>query len=181
MYEGDQQGFDSQEPPEESSNRTFLIAAGVLGGLVLLSLACLAGFYFLNVVPSKNAAAANATAQAAQNKQVADALTATSQAQLLPTVTPQPTQTPLLPEATATITDTPVSTQDPSTATIAAAFTQAALAQLTKVPTSTPLPNNKMPGTGFADEYGAPGLMLIGLVLIVVIFLARRLRVAPTR
>ena len=46
MYEGDDLNFDDAEeaPPEESSNRTFLIAAGILGGIVLLSIACLAGY-----------------------------------------------------------------------------------------------------------------------------------------
>ena len=45
MYEGDDLNFDDEEtPPEESNNRTFLIAAGILGGIVLLSIACLAGY-----------------------------------------------------------------------------------------------------------------------------------------
>ena len=109
--------------------------------------------------------------------QVAQALTATSEALHFPTatVTLPPTQTPVIAQATATIaaiTNTP----DPATATVAAALTQAALAQLTHVPTSTALP-----GTGFADEYGAPGLVIIGMALVGVIFLARRLRVAPNR
>ena len=42
MYEGDDLNYeDSGTPPEESSNRTFLVAAGILGGIVLLSLICL--------------------------------------------------------------------------------------------------------------------------------------------
>ena len=53
MYEGDQSNFDAQ-PPEESSNRTFLIAAGILGGIVLISLACLAAFYFLGFMPNQS-------------------------------------------------------------------------------------------------------------------------------
>ena len=176
MNEGDQSNFDAP-PPEESSNRTFLIAAGILGGIVLLSIACLAG-YALLILPSQKASQQQAaTAQAAQNLQVAQALTATSQALILPTatVTPPPTQTPVIAQATATTvlsTDTP----DPATATVAAALTQAAQAQLTHVPTSTALP-----GTGLADQYGAPGLVVMGMALIGVIFLARRLRVGPSR
>ncbi len=173
MYEGDQQGFDAP-PPEENSNRTFLIAAGILGGIVLISLACLAGYYFLNILPNKGNVQANATAQAIQNAQVAQALTATAQALSFPTATATPTVTPLVAQPLATATLSVSSTKDPATATIGAALTQAALAQLTHVPTSTALP-----GTGFADQYGAPGLVFMGMALIAVIFLARRLRVAP--
>ncbi len=176
MNAGDQSNFDAP-PPEESSNRTFLIAAGILGGIVLLSIACLAGYAIL-ILPSQQAKQGQAaTAQAAQNLQVAQALTATAQALIVPTatITPPPTQTPVIAQATATAvpsTDTP----DPATATVAAALTQAAQAQLTHVPTSTALP-----GTGLADQYGAPGLVLMGMALIGVIFLARRLRFGPNR
>ncbi len=175
MNEGDS-NFDAP-PPEESNNRTFLIVAGVIGGIILLSLACLAG-YVLVIQPSRNAASQQAaTQQAAQNLQVAQALTATSQALSIPTATMTlpPTQTPVIAQATAT-TVPATSTQDPATATVAAALTQAAQAQLTHVPTSTALP-----GTGFADQYGAPGLVIMGMALIAVIFLARRLRVGPGR
>lgn len=176
MNEGDQSSFDAP-PPEESSNRTFLIAAGILGGIVLLSIACLAGYAFL-ILPSQTASRNQAaTAQAAQNLQVAQALTATAQASILPTATetPPPTQTPVIAQATATLVVS-TNTPDPATATVAAALTQAALAQLTHVPTTTALP-----GTGLADQYGAPGLVVMGMALVAVIFLARRLRVGPSR
>jgi hypothetical protein len=38
-----------------------------------------------------------------------------------------------------------------------------------------------MPGTGIADEYGIPGLVVATIILIFVIALARRLRVAPIK
>jgi hypothetical protein len=173
MNADDLSSFDSP-PPEESSNRTFLVAAGILGGIVLLSIACLAG-YALLILPSQRAGQQQAaTAQALQNQQVADALTATAAALSYPTatVTLAPTQTPVIALATAAHTSTP----DPATATVAAALTQAAQAQLTHLPTSTALP-----ATGIADEYGAPGLVIAGMALIAVIFLARRLRAAPTK
>lgn len=173
MNADDLSNFDAP-PPEESSNRTFLVAAGILGGIVLLSIACLAG-YALLILPSQRAGQEQAaTAQAVQNQQVAQALTATAAALSFPTATatPLPTHTPVIAQPTAANTSTP----DPATATVAAALTQAAQAQLTHVPTSTALP-----ATGIADEYGAPGLVIAGMALIAVIFLARRLRAAPTR
>lgn len=173
MNADDLSNFDAP-PPEESSNRTFLVAAGILGGIVLLSIACLAG-YALLILPSQRAGQEQAaTAQAVQNQQVAQALTATAAALSFPTatVTPLPTQTPVIAQPTVANTSTP----DPATATVAAALTQAAQAQLTHVPTSTALP-----ATGIADEYGAPGLVIAGMALVAVIFLARRLRAAPSR
>jgi len=173
MNADDLSNFDAP-PPEESSNRTFLVAAGILGGIVLLSIACLAG-YALLVLPSQRASQQQAaTAQAVQNQQVAEALTATAAALAFPTATttPVPTQTPVIAQPTTENTTLP----DPATATVAAALTQAALAQLTHVPTSTALP-----ATGIADEYGAPGLVIMAMALVAVIFLARRLRAAPSK
>ncbi len=176
MYEGDENNFDAA-PPEESSNRTFLIAAGILGFIVLISIACLA-LYALVIAPGqKRKQEAAVSAQSTQNAQIAGALTATFQAQILPTetLTPLPSATPVLAQPTETVTPLPP-TSDPATATVAAALTQAAQAQLTVVPTSTGLP-----GTGFADEYGVPGLVILAIVLVAVILLARRLRAASVR
>jgi hypothetical protein len=174
MYDGEQSNVEAP-PPEESSNRTFLIVAGILGGIVLLSLACVAAYVVFILPGTQKAQQAAVATQNAQNAQVAQALTSTAQAALLPTATstPPPTQTPVIAEATATnIAGT--NTPDPATATVGAALTQAALAQLTVVATSTALP-----GTGIADQYGAPGLVVVGMALVAVIFLARRLRIAP--
>jgi cytoskeletal protein RodZ len=175
MYEGEETNYESA-PPEESSNRTFLIAAGILGGIVLLSIACLAG-YALFILPQQQAASRAASqAQATTNAQISGALTATMQAQSLPTATLTPTATPVIAQPTATSASFITNTPDPSTATVAAALTQAQAAQLTVIvqPTST-----KLPGTGIADEYGLPGLVVMGLAFVVVILLARRLRAAP--
>ncbi len=174
MYQDDQSNLEPQ-PPEESSNRTFLIAAGILGFIVLLSLACVAGYVFF-IRPNQGQQVAQAAAQATQNAQVQQALTATSQAASLGTPTEAPTNTPVLAEVTSTEIPGGTDTPDPATSTVAAALTQAAIAQLTTVPTSTALPK-----TGIGDEFGAPGLVIMGMMLIAVIFLARRLRVAPTK
>jgi LPXTG-motif cell wall-anchored protein len=66
-------------------------------------------------------------------------------------------------------------TTDPRTATVAALLTQAAEAQQTVTPTASGLPQ-----TGFAEDVGVPGLVGLSLALIVVIFLARRLRTSGT-
>lgn len=171
--------FDSGPPPEESNNRTFVIVAGILGGIILISLACLAAVYLLGIRGSNsqaNAASATQTAEAA-NAFINQALTATFQASILPTTTSTPLPSPTLVVALGTSTPTtdPFSgTQSPITATVAAALTQAAAAQLTTVPTST-----RLPSTGIADEYGFPGLFVMALAFVIVILLARRFRVAP--
>ncbi len=176
MYEGDENNFDAA-PPEESSNRTFLIVAGIMGGFVLLSVACVAAYALFFLPRQQQAQRASTDATTTAGAYIAQALTATFQAQILPTatLTPLPSPTPVLAQPTST--DTPLPpTSDPSTATVAAALTQAANAQLTVVPTSKALP-----GTGFADEYGGPGLVVMAIALVVVIFLARRLRGTPVR
>ena len=180
MNEGDEFNYDNA-PPEESSNRTFLIAAGILGGIVLLSIACLAG-YALLILPGQRASSATAAnSQATTNAQIQGALTSTMQAQLLPTATSTFTPVPptsVLALATATSGSFVTNTPDPATATIAAALTQAQAAQLTVVVKVQPTAS-LMPGTGIADEYGLPGLVMMGLAFVIVILLARRLRSEP--
>jgi hypothetical protein len=182
MYEGDDLNYDDEEtPPEESSNRTFLIAAGILGGIVLLSIACLAG-YALVILPQQRAAqTGEQNAQTTQNAQINEALTATGVAFDL-SQTPQatetllPTDTPVVAQPTATDTPEFTLTPDPATATVAAGLTQLAASTATIVATTTALPTS-----GFADEVGLPGLVIAAMVLVIVIFLARRLRASPTR
>jgi len=180
MYEGDDLNtLDDATPPEEKGNRTFIIVAAVIGGIVLLSLACLAvyGLYYIpRQTTQRNAQQATLVAQNLQvdmgltEKAVSEALSQVAAAS--PTL--EPTVTPVFQAATATL----APTSDPQTATVAAALTQAAQAQLTvtALPTSTALPN-----TGFLDEVGAPGLVIMAVALVIVILLARRLRTSPAK
>ncbi|MFN3492759.1 MAG: hypothetical protein ACK40V_11135, partial [Anaerolineales bacterium] len=39
---------EEQLPEESSNNRTFLIAVGILGGIILLSVACIVGIFLVN-------------------------------------------------------------------------------------------------------------------------------------
>ena len=173
----DNMNYDDANPPEESNNRTFLFVAGGLGLLVLVALVCLVGYFFLNS-SSRQQTELTAQVQATQQAATIQAgLTETAAAQALTqtaavTFTIQPTDTPVIAQATSTFTPTP----NPATATVGAAFTQIANSTQTVIATTTALPN-----TGFADDVGIPGLILMALAFVVLIFLVRRLRTAPTR
>ncbi len=118
-----------------------------------------------------------------ENTRVAQTLTAEAELEFqLPTATPSETPEPsATPSATPTAvvvlptaTDTPfttLQTVQPITQTAAAQQTLDAAQQATPTPTPTALP-----ATGFADDVGVPGLLMMGLALIAVVFIARQLR-----
>lgn len=175
------------------SNRTFLIVAGILGGILLIALLAIAGYAVL-ILPGRDTgqqtqaaeiiATNTAIAEQAQLTAIAKqttmtpTFTATSPPTDTPTITPSSTSTPVL---APTNTNTPVPedvTPDPAaTATVAALLTQQAAGGggATPIPTATALPD-----TGFADDFGVPGLALIAGVLMVIIILSRRLRSSTT-
>ena len=166
---------EEEAPPEESGNRNFWIIGGILVFAILLSVGCIA-YYGLVQIPKQQQARLDAqNTQVADRVAVADGLTASAVA-AVPTATATfvPTATPPFAQETATL----PAAQDPQTATVAAANTQAAQAQLTitALPTSTLLPD-----TGFFDDAGAPGLFIMAVALVIVILLARRLRVSPAK
>ena len=173
-------------PEESNNNRTFMIAVGILGGIILISVACLGAVYVFsrNRTATQQADAISAATQtaAAAMSTVDAALTATFEAAILPTttVTPPPTLTPPVAPASPTATANPAvplglaGTQAAATATVGAAYTQAAAAQLTVLPTTTALAAG-----GIADEYGLPGLVVMALAFVIVILFARRLRTSP--
>lgn len=179
----DENPDEGQLPEESNNNRTFLIAAGILGGLILISIACFAGvFLFTRNANQQAGAQAEAGTQTAQADAdiINSALTATQSAALLPTATQPPTATQVVNVPTPTTATTAVAnlsgTSIATTATVGAAYTQAAIAQLTIIPTTTALPK-----TGFAEDYGIPGLVVMSLAFIIVILAARRLRIAPSQ
>ena len=175
---------DSTPPlKEESNNRTFIIAAGILAGVVFISIACMAAYALIILPRQKAATAAQQATIEAQNAQVAQAMTQTVEAAgWTPTALPSP-----LPTATSTFTPTlsptPVVALATSAATatatldpVALAATQTAIANKTATAAVTA---TALAQTGFADEVGLPGLVIIAIVLVVVILLARRLRARP--
>ena len=172
---------EAEEFEGESSNRTFIIAASVLGGIILLALICVAA-YALVLAPRQKQQVVDAEAtRVAQNTQVADMLTETAVAEAealvamaSPTVVASPTASPT--PVIAVATDTPTATPDiAATGTVAAALTQAALA-LQETPIAT-LPA-ELTNTGFADDVGIPGLLGMVVLFVIVIFFARRMRQA---
>lgn len=175
--------FANEEPPEEqpggANNRTFLTVVAILGGIMLLTLICI-GVYAVWLGPRNEAArqtqAADAimqaTALAFSVQETERALKATPTRLPSSTPTQAPTNTPVIAMA-ATSTRTPLRGEQNLTQTVEALLTQGAAAAKTPVVTSTALPK-----TGFAEDVGLPGLLGVAVVLVVVIFLTRRLRTA---
>jgi ABC-type antimicrobial peptide transport system permease subunit len=185
-------------PPEEKSNRTFLIVGGVMAGLVFLTLVCMA-VYFLVIAPRTAAsrAAQQATIEAG-NAQAATQLASTSQAALwTPTLIPD---TPVPPGATSTVlvitptvsptpvvalglgTLIPTATTDP--ATLVAMQTELAVQMTAQAQAATAtyqVTLQGMPATGFFDDIGLPSTIVLALALVAVIFLARRMRRSPAK
>jgi hypothetical protein len=164
--------------PEESSNRTFLIAAAGIGGLLVLSMICL-GVYALVLAPRQQQARVEQSTQIVlQNTEVAQSLTQTAIAGKA-SPTPRPSQTPTPTEtATATVTpvvvvptDTPFTTFGTVAPLTATANAQATLAAQT--PSATP---TALPATGFADEAGLPTLFVLALGLLALVIIARGIR-----
>ncbi len=168
-------------PEESNNNKTFMIAVGILGGIILMSVACLGGVYlFTRQSATATPLAEEANMAATQTAQafIDESLTATFEVASFPTttVTVPPTMTPPVAPPSPTHTPDPLAglsgTQIAATATVGAAYTQAALAlSFTPAPTIAVLPNG-----GFADDYGIPGLVVMALAFVIVILFARRLR-----
>ena len=174
-----EQGAPEETPPPAGpGSRPFLVVAGVLGAITLLALAFIA-LYALFFLPQRRAQQAQQVARLnAQNTQVAQAITQTALAVIF---TPTSTTTRVPPTSTRTptaVVSAPTNTSvaaggDPRTATVAALLTQAAGIQRTPTARATA---TALPTTGFADEVGVPGMLALSVLLISVIFLARRLR-----
>ncbi|MES0359555.1 MAG: LPXTG cell wall anchor domain-containing protein [Anaerolineales bacterium] len=170
---------DDSSPPEESTNRTFYIVAAAIGGVMLLSLICLALYALVYAPQQRNRQATQVAAINAQNTQVAQAAVETG---LAAKFTATPTITPIPPTATASASPTlviaqptqgPVTPTIDRTATVAVLLTEAAAGRLTATPTASALPD-----TGFVEDVGIPAMVGLALLLVVVIFLTRRLRTA---
>ena len=172
---------NNSSDPEDSGNRTFYIVAGVIGGVMLLSLICLALYALVYAPQRRDQQATQNAAINAQNTQVAQAAVETG---LAAKFTATPTRTPIPPTSTASPSPTlvlaaPTQTQGQvtptidRTATVSALLTEAASGRETPTPTPSSLPD-----TGFVEDVGIPAMVGLALLLVVIIFLARRLRTA---
>ncbi|MEJ5201926.1 MAG: LPXTG cell wall anchor domain-containing protein [Anaerolineales bacterium] len=207
LFEGfDEEAIIGGEPEEKRkpSNRNFLIAIGVIGAIFLIALIGLAVFAAV-VLPQRSAqrqqeaaeinARNTATALAATQIAFAQQELLTPSPTAIPTNTPLPSPTPVVINATATpilaetstpaaqgAAGTPAAAGPASdllarTQTVAALLTQAAGGFGTAVATFGP---TQLPQTGFMDEVGLPSMIGIAVLLIVVIVVARRLRLSST-
>jgi len=187
-------------PPQRSGGRSFLVIAGTLGAIMLLSLVGMA-VYALVILPQQQAEPPTLSDVQQTQTAVASALqvtntstpTVTFTATSSPTTEPPtptaetpsetPSETPLTPLFTNTFTASP----NPATATVNALLTQAALAQTqaatpgaqTSTPSISSTPSvtpSQLPDSGFVDDVGAPGLLAAAAILLLVIFATRRLR-----
>jgi len=183
--------FDIEEvAPEPQSNRTFVIVAVGMGAVLLLSIACLAG-YLLFWAPRQRAAQEmeQATEIAAANlentevalQQTADAATPTEtlgppteEATFTPSLTATRTNTPVIVQATQTEEVTPFGTAATYTAMAWETGTALAAAQAgTETPTQS---STELPDTGFADSVSAPQLALLALVFVLIVIITRQVR-----
>ena len=184
------------ELPEEASNRTFFILAGILGAIALLSLVCIAVYALFLLPRSRSAQDEVQATMDAQNTEVAAIIAETSTAAAAAAIeaayTHTPTETAIPDTPTPTVTTPvvavsptsifgtpagPITTLDPLMATAthmrATLDAQIALSTLTARPSATAIGSY-----GFADDVGLPAMIGLAALLIVVIFLARRLRTA---
>jgi len=189
-----EQPSEEEPQPEASSNRTFLIIAASLGGIALIALVCIAIYALVLLPRTRNEQEARRATLEAQNTEVAViiARTSTSAAEtaIAAAFTATPTRKSLPPTASATSSPTPVvavemtSPQAPTlssemaTATALNSTLQANATLYAATLTAKPLQPTAIPTTGFADEVGLPAMLGMAVLLVVVIFLARRLRSA---
>lgn len=154
------------EDPEETNNRTFMIASIALGGIFVAGLVAL-GIYMFRIRPAQMAASAARTAEInLQNTQVAVDAQATADGMAVAAVvaTPVPVQ-----NVAAVPTVAP-------TAVVAPSATMAAVSAAVVAPTAAPANSKTLPDTGFADDIGLPTLLMSVAGLLGVIVVTRSIR-----
>jgi LPXTG-motif cell wall-anchored protein len=159
--------------------------------LVILAVVILPGRNSARLEQAAQVNAQNtATSVAATNNAVLETQLARPTETLPPTATLEASFTPVLVISTDTPIPSATTTQQEGigaapedlagrTATLAALLTQAArTATITPDPRTGTKTVTALPQTGFADQVGLPGLVGMALLLIIVVFLVRRLRLA---
>jgi hypothetical protein len=180
-------------PPEEGGNRTFLIAAIILGAIFVVALISIFALYFLtqgqpSQPPPENSTATMAAQLGATQTAVVQ-VTQTKQAQASQTaaITATPSRT-LTATRTHTVTVTPVvfATIIQATSTSTPAATGVTTSQTTGSPspstrTATRTAVTGLPQTGFAETSGFWGLLTLAGACLMIIILARQLRLSRAK
>jgi hypothetical protein len=181
-------------PPEESGNRTFLIAAIILGAIFVIALVSIFALYFLTrggqpAQPPPNltatlAAQAKSTQTAAflatqtrlAQAQQTLAITSTFTITLTPSHSPTVTATPVVfaTISQSTVTNTATSPAGTATRSTGTPPTPARTATRTAVGTG-------LPQTGYGESSGFLGLIILAGACLMIIILARQLRLNRTR
>jgi cytoskeletal protein RodZ len=182
-------------PPEESGNRTFLIAAIILGVIFVIALVSIFALYFLTrggqpAQPPAQNLTATLAAQAKSTQTAAFLATQTRQAQAQQTsaITVTFTNTPT-PSRSPTVTATPVvfATISQNTVTNTATALAGTATRFTGTP-PTPtrtatrtLVGTGLPQTGYGESSGFLGLIILAGACLMIIILARQLRLNRAR
>jgi LPXTG-motif cell wall-anchored protein len=185
------------ENASSSSSKSFVIGIAILGGIVILAMVAMIAYVLLNKPATSTDLEQKAAEIQAQNTaisiiatQTADFMVIQSTQKAAPSITVvAPSATSVIAVATATPTSDKASTSvasgsDPGarTATVAAFQTQAAAIALgTNVPGATALvqaTSTALPSTGFVEDVGFPALFGTSLVLLLIIFFARKFRLS---
>jgi hypothetical protein len=193
---GDDLDVEETGGQRPGGNRTFVVIIGIIFAFLLLIGGAIAAYVLLIAPRTQAKVAQQAALINAQNTATSVAATElafvmqqalTPSATLEPTATLVPTEEPTSTPVMLVATDTPVPTAtdefglevgagdfEALTATVGALLTMAAQGQTT---TATP---SALPTSGFADDVGLPGMLGLAVLLVAIIFLARRLRSAAS-
>jgi hypothetical protein len=169
---------EPSQPEKPPSGKNFLLAIGILGVILILALVLLL-LIAPNIIAQQRAtnleqaaqinAANTATAMAATANAQAQAITPTKAAVVLGAS--NATKTPVILIATSTPKAVGAQLSANELATVSALQTQIAAKGGGTSATPTALPNS-----GFADDYGLPGIVGLAAILIAVVLVSRRLR-----
>ena len=176
-------------PPEESGNRTFLIVAIILGVIFVIALISIFALYFLTqggqpAQPPPQNLTATVQARLRATQTAAQQATLTQQVPVIQIITVTPTFTrTLTPSLTPTVTSTPVVFATIMLVTVTNTPTVGATATCSTGTASPPARTatrtavgTGLPQTGIGDSTGFLGLITLAGACLMIIILARQLR-----
>ncbi len=188
-----EEGGGEGGPGGGRNNRPFIAAVAVIGGIFLVAIIALVAYILLNG-GNRAAQVQNDTAQIdAENTAIAQQATQLFQGEILqltekaiPSTTPTPTAVIAVPTTTPAPTETLVVNaigDAERTATVAAFLTSVAVVTSTAqgTPASAAATATALPTTGIMDNVGLPGMLAAAVLLIVVLFVARRIRLSTNQ